>query len=74
MVTYCFNNEFICIFILLYSCIFYFYDERCKINFAIRDNKVLLYCIVMFKLIPKRIVVLPLTVNKNVNYVYMDPR
>ena len=46
MFTYCFNNEFICIFIslLLY---FIFYDERCKINFPVRDNKVLLYCIAL---------------------------
>ena len=39
MFTSCFNNEFFCIF--------YFYDdERCKMNFPVRDNKVLLYCIV----------------------------
>ena len=46
MFTYCFNNEFMCIFKLLHSCILYFYDERCKMNFPVRDNKVLLYCIV----------------------------
>ena len=46
MFTYCFNNDFICIFISL-LCILYFYDdERRKMNFPVRDNKVLLYCIV----------------------------
>ena len=46
MFTYCFNNVSICIFISL-LCILYFYDdERCKMNFPVRDNKVLLYCIV----------------------------
>ena len=39
MFTYSFNNEFI--FISLH-CIFYD-DERCKINFLVRDNKVILY-------------------------------
>ena len=46
MFTYYFNNEFISIFISL-LCILYFYDdERCKINFPVWDKKVLLYCIV----------------------------
>ena len=41
MFTYCFNNEFIFVPLL---CILYFYDdERCKMNFPVRDNKVLLY-------------------------------
>ena len=44
MYTYCFNNELIFISLL---CIVYFYDdERCKINF--QDDKVLLYCIVLY--------------------------
>ena len=47
MFTYCFNNEFICI-LFLYSCILYFYDERFKIFFLVRDNTVLLYCIVLY--------------------------
>ena len=47
MFTSCFNNEFISIFILRYTCIF-FYDERCKKNFPVRDNKVILYCIVLY--------------------------
>ena len=46
MFTYCFNNEFISIFFISLLCILYFYDdERCKMNFPVRDNKVLLYCI-----------------------------
>ena len=49
MFTYCFNNEFISIFFISLLCILYFYDdERCKINFPVRDNKVLLYCIVLY--------------------------
>ena len=43
MFTYCFNNKCICIFISLFL-YFIFYDERCKINFTVQDNKVLLYC------------------------------
>ena len=44
MFTYCFNNKFIFISLL---CILYFYDDkRCKMNFPVWDNKVLLYCIV----------------------------
>ena len=47
MFTYCFNNEFISIFFISLLCILYFYDdERCKMNFPVRDNNVLLYCIV----------------------------
>ena len=47
MFTYCFNNEFISICFISLLCILYFYDdERCKMNFPVRDNKVLLYCIV----------------------------
>ena len=42
---YCFNNYFICIFISL-LCILYFYDDECcKMNFPVRHNKVVLYCI-----------------------------
>ena len=49
MFTYCFNNEFISIFIISLLCILYLYDdERCKMNFPVRDNKVLLYCIVLY--------------------------
>ena len=49
MFTYCFNNEFISIFFISLLCILYFYDdERCKMNFPVRDNKVLLYCIVLY--------------------------
>ena len=49
MFTYCFNNEFISIFLISLLCILYFYDnERCKMNFPVRDNKVLLYCIVLY--------------------------
>ena len=49
MFTYCFNNEFISIFYISLLCILYFYDdERCKMNFPVRDNKVLLYCIVLY--------------------------
>ena len=41
MFTYYFNNEFIFISLL---CILYVYDdERCKMNFPVRDNTVLLY-------------------------------
>ena len=48
MFSYCFNNEFISIFFISLLCILYFYDdERCKMNFSVRDNKVLLYCIVL---------------------------
>ena len=48
MFTYCFNNEFIYIFISL-LCIFYFDDDdRCKMNFPVRDNNALLYCIVLY--------------------------
>ena len=36
------------VFLFLYSCILYFYDERCKMNFPVRDNTVLLYCIVLY--------------------------
>ena len=44
-----FNNEFISIFFISLLCILYFYDdERCKMNFPVRDNKVLLYCIVLY--------------------------
>ena len=42
MFTYCFNNEFISIFLFLYS-VFYIF-----MNFPVRDNKVLLYCIVLY--------------------------
>ena len=53
MFTYCFNNEFISIFFISLLCILYFYDdERCKMNFPVRDNKVLLYCILYCKEIP----------------------
>ena len=46
MFTYCFNNEFIFINISL-LCILYCYDdERGKINFPVRGNKVVLYCII----------------------------
>ena len=49
MFTYCFNKEFISIFFISLLCILYFYDgERCKMNFPVRDNKVLLYCIVLY--------------------------
>ena len=42
-------NEFISIFFISLLCILYFYDnERCKMNFPVRDNKVLLYCIVLY--------------------------
>ena len=46
MFTYCYNNKFICIFILLYSYIFNFYDVHCKMNFPVRDNNVL-HCIAL---------------------------
>ena len=46
MFTYCFNNEFICIFISLLGILYFYDNERCKIKFPVRDNKVLLYCIV----------------------------
>ena len=46
MFTYCFNNDFIFISLL---CILYFYDDECcKMNFPVRNNKVLLYCIVLY--------------------------
>ena len=49
MFTYCFNNEFISISFISLLCILNFYDdERCKMNFPVRDNKVLLYCIVLY--------------------------
>ena len=49
MFTYCFNNEVISIFFISLLCILYFYDdERCKMNFPVWDNKVLLYCIVLY--------------------------
>ena len=48
MLTYCLNNALVWIFILLYSCILYCYDERCKMNNPVRDNKVLLYYIVLY--------------------------
>ena len=52
MFTYCFNNEFISIFFISLLCILYFYDdERCKMNFPVRDNKVLLYCIVLYNVV-----------------------
>ena len=36
-------------FFISLLCILYFYDdERCKMNFPVRDNKVLLYCIVLY--------------------------
>ena len=35
------------VFLFLYSCILYVYDERCKMNFPVRDNKVLLQYIVL---------------------------
>ena len=36
-------------FLISLLCILYFYDdERCKMNFPVRDNKVLLYCIVLY--------------------------
>ena len=39
------------VFLFIYSTIklyfFIFYDERCKMNFPVRDNKVLLYCITL---------------------------
>ena len=32
----------------------YFYDdERCKMNFPVRDNKVLLYCIVLYCIVER---------------------
>ena len=49
MFTYSFNNEFISIFFISLLCILYFYDdERCQMNFPVRDNNVLLYCIVLY--------------------------
>ena len=48
MLTYCFNNEFICIFISLLRILYFYDDERCKMNFPVWDNKVLLYCIVLY--------------------------
>ena len=49
MFTYCFNNEFISIFFISLLCVLYFYDdERCKMNFPVRDNNVLLYCIALY--------------------------
>ena len=36
------------VFLFLYSCILYFYDEHFKINFPVMDNAILLYCIVLY--------------------------
>ena len=46
MFTYCFSNKFIGIFISLLM-YFIFYDKRCKMNFPVRDNKVVLCCVVL---------------------------
>ena len=35
------------VFLFLYSFILNFYDEHCKMNLRVRDNKVVLYCVVM---------------------------
>ena len=34
--------------ISLLSILYFYDDERCKMNFPVRDNKVLLYCIVLY--------------------------
>ena len=47
MFTYCFNDEFTRIFISLLRILYFYDDERCKMNFPDRDNTVLFYCIVL---------------------------
>ena len=48
MFTYCFNNEFICIFILIYTCILYFYDKCKVLLYCIVLYCIVLYCIVLY--------------------------